>query len=380
VKHVFIIGSKGIPARYGGFETFVENLTARRQSPEIQYHVACLSGKANADKEFAHNGARCCNVYAPGVLGHAKSVLCDIRALRKVMRYIHEHKIEDAIVYVLACRMGLALVRYHKKLRELGATLWLNPDGHEWKRGKWNAAIQAYWKMSEKASVKSADLVICDSKAIQDYIQQEYDAFKPKTTFIAYGAELPTEKFDPDNSTYQTFLEKHGLKPDGYFLMVARYVPENNFRTAISEFLASRTDKKLLLICDKPKRHAEDPRIVWAGTVYDAELLRCVRAFASANIHGHEVGGTNPSLLEALALTPVNLLLDVPFNREVAEGAALYWNKDTGSLRALMERVCTMGRDEREALGEKSRRRIAEEYSWQKIVGEYEKLMVGVGK
>ena len=170
MKNVFIIGSKGIPAKYGGFETFVEKLTEQQKSKEIKYHVSCL---AEDTREFQHNGARCFNVKVPNI-GAAKAVYYDIAALKVCIKYIKENKVENPIIYILACRIGPFIGFYKRQLNKLGVSLFVNPDGHEWKRGKWNAAIRQYWKISERLMVKHADLLICDSVNIEKYIKDDY--------------------------------------------------------------------------------------------------------------------------------------------------------------------------------------------------------------
>ena len=128
--NIFIIGSKGIPAKYGGFETFVEVLTKKRKNRKLKYHVACLS---KDKKEFEYNSARCFNIKVPNI-GPAKAVYYDVVALKSSIKYIKENNIKNAIVYILACRIGPFIGHYKKILRKLGAKLYVNPDGHEWKR------------------------------------------------------------------------------------------------------------------------------------------------------------------------------------------------------------------------------------------------------
>ena len=153
-KQVFIIGSKGIPAQYGGFETFVEKLTEYQKDNAIQYYVACMNAEK---KRFVHNGAKCFNVAVPNI-GAAKAVYYDIAALKWCIGYIKKHHIKNAIIYVLACRIGPFIGHYKKQMDKLGIELYINPDGHEWLRAKWNGLIKKYWKISEKLMVKYADL------------------------------------------------------------------------------------------------------------------------------------------------------------------------------------------------------------------------------
>ena len=142
-KHVFIIGSNGIPANYGGFETFVENLTAHRINQNIKYHVACM-GEDN--KEFEYNNARCFNVKVPK-LGAAKPEYYDLMSLERTIKYIKKNKIQNATVYVLGTGVGLFIWIYKKRLHKLNAKLYVNPDGCEWKREKWNAILKKFFKV-----------------------------------------------------------------------------------------------------------------------------------------------------------------------------------------------------------------------------------------
>lgn len=384
MKNVFIIGSKGIPARYGGFETFVEKLTEQQVSKEIKYHVSCL---ANDTMEFEHNGARCFNVNVPNI-GAAKAVYYDIMSLRECIKYIKANNIKNSIVYILACRIGPFIGFYKRKLKRLGATLFVNPDGHEWKRGKWNVAIRQYWKASEKLMVKHADLLVCDSINIEKYIKEDYKQYNPKTTFIAYGADTEKSKLADDDSTLLNWYKEKGVKAKGYYLVVGRFVPENNYETMITEFMKSNTKKDFVLITNVEQNKFyeqlrektgfyKDSRIKFVGTVYDQELLKKIRENAYGYLHGHEVGGTNPSLLEALATTELNLLLDVGFNREVAESGAVYWDKKSGSLAELLNNLEVYEELAVTNYGSKAKKRIEEEYSWKRIIEDYEKIFIG---
>lgn len=380
---VFIIGSKGIPAKYGGFETFVEYLTAKKKSQDIKYHVACL---ADNNQEFEYNGSRCFNVQVPDV-GSARAVLFDLLSIRKCLNYIRLNNVKDPIVYILACRIGPFFSFYKKKLESLGAKVYVNPDGHEWKRSKWNAAIRRYWKLSESLMVKHADLLICDSKGIESYIQSEYKKYEPQTTFIAYGADVRPSILSDTDLTLTNWYSKNDIKKNNYYLIVGRFVQENNYELIIREFMKSDTKKDLVIISNVEEnqfyqdlllktKFDKDKRIKFVGTVYNQELLKKIREDAFAYFHGHEVGGTNPSLLEALASTKINLLLDVIFNKEVGADGAVYFSKDKGSLKNLIQEVESYTNEKIEKLGEKAKARIITDYSWDKIVNDYENLLL----
>ncbi len=380
-RNIFIIGSKGIPAKYGGFETFVENLTSKKVDKNIKYHVACMDKK---EIEFKYNDARCFTIKVPNI-GPAKAVYYDIMALRKSIRYIKENNIENAIVYILACRIGPFIGHYKKKLHKLGAKLYVNPDGHEWKRAKWNALIKKYWKLSERLMVKHADLLICDSLNIEKYIKEDYKKYNPKTTFIAYGADIIKSKLEDNDQKIIEWYTKKAVKPNEYYLVVGRFVPENNFATMIKEFMKSKSQKDLVLITnhegnkyykkiEEDLNFKEDKRIKFVGTVYDTELLKKIRENAYAYLHGHSVGGTNPSLIEALATTKLNLLYDVGFNREVAENGALYWDLEDMDLANLINECDKMDEDKIDVLNKLAIKRIQEQYTWEIIVNRYEEL------
>ncbi len=381
MQHIFIVGSKGIPGAYGGYETFVDKLTQYHQDhAQFKYHVACKDTKKG--EETYHN-ARCFHVKVPNI-GPAQAIWYDVAALQHCCDYIRKHRIEKPIVYILACRIGPFMAHFTRRIHALGGVVYVNPDGHEWLRAKWPAPVRKYWKISEQMMVKHADLMVCDSKNIESYIRQTYAAYSPATTFIAYGAETRRSQLaDNDEKLLGWYAEK-GLAPQEYYLVVGRFVPENNYETMIREFMASKTDKIFAIITNvndsfldelEQKLHFRaDPRIQFVGTVYDQELLMKLRENAYGYFHGHEVGGTNPSLLEALGCTDLNLLLDVGFNREVAEDAALYWTKEPGSLAALIEKADTLPPQDIAALGEKAKARIASAYSWQFITDEYARL------
>lgn len=191
VQHIFIVGSKGIPGNYGGYETFVDKLTEYHQNnPNLKYHVAC---KAKDTKTFEYHNADCFDVKVPSI-GPAQAIYYDVAALNQCVKYIRQHNIQHPIVYILACRIGPFAAHFQKVIHKLGGKLYINPDGHEWMRAKWSAPVRKYWKISEQLMTKHCDLLICDSKNIEKYIHDEYGKYNPKTTFIAYGAETRKSK------------------------------------------------------------------------------------------------------------------------------------------------------------------------------------------
>ncbi len=388
-QSVYIIGSKGIPAKYGGFETFVEKLTEYQKDSNIQYYVACMrenSAKSGiTDDQFEHNGAICFNIDVPNI-GPARAIAYDIAAVNKAIELAKKNKDEAPIFYILACRIGPFISGLKKKIRAIGGRLLVNPDGHEWLRAKWSLPVRKYWKFSEKLMVKHADLLVCDSKNIEKYIQEDYKQYQPKTTYIAYGTDTSPSSLKADDAIVRKWYQEKGVSENGYYLVVGRFVPENNYEAMIREFIKSKSKKDFVLITNVEQNKFydqllqetgfdKDPRIKFVGTVYDQELLKYIRENAFAYFHGHEVGGTNPSLLEALESTKLNLLLDVGFNREVGEDGALYWKKD--QLASVIDQAEQLDVQAIENLNQKSSKRISEAFTWEKIVTDYEKVFKG---
>ena len=396
VQHVFICGAKSI-GLYGGFETFVGKLAEySKDNSQIKLHIICkANGEGHMEEsrlpgaqrvsgtEFTYCGAHCVKLPVPHI-GHAAAVYYDWAAVRCCLDYCGKQKIAHPVIYVLSCRIGPLMGWMKKKIRRLGGALHVNPDGHEWMRGKWPAPVRRYLKLSERLTVRQADALICDSEKIQKYILEEYAAYHPRTFFILYGAEPGPSPLADDDPAWTEWAGKHGLQRNGYYLAVGRFVPENNYEAMIREFMRSRTARDFVLVTDGTgplRRKLEnrlncgaDKRIKFVGTVYDQALLKKIRENAFAYLHGHEVGGTNPSLLESMCATDLNLLLDVDFNREAGGNAALYWSKEPGSLAALIERAEEMTDEERNRLSELARKRVMERYSWQKIAGRYASL------
>jgi rhamnosyltransferase len=400
MQHVFLVGAKSLGA-YGGYETFVDKLTEYHEKHDkIKYYVAC---KKNGDgcmnpeekegvhiinhQEFIYHNAHCFQIKVPQKLGSAQAIYYDIAALQQCCRIIKKEKIEHPIVYIMACRIGPFMRHFYKKIHRLGGKVYLNPDGHEWMRAKWSFPIRKYWKVSEKMMVKYSDLVICDSINIEKYIHKQYDGRgikrkNPLTTFIAYGAETRKSVMTDDDEKLVEWYKEKGLTKKNYYLVVGRFVPENNYEIMIREFMKSKSKKDFAIITNVNDKFLEeleekvhfqkDKRIKFVGTVYGQELLKKIRENAYGYFHGHEVGGTNPSLLEAMGSTNLNLLLDVGFNREVAEDTALYWTKEEGNLADLIDQTDIMEAEKIAKFGVKAKERIRDAYSWKSICNRYE--------
>ena len=381
MKDIFIIGSRGLPAQYGGFETFVEKLISHKVSPAIRYHVACLSDESTGN-HFDYKGADCFTVNPPK-LGPARVIAYDMMAINYSLKLIKKEGIQSPIFYILGNTIGAFIVHFAKKIQSVGGILLVNPDGLEWKRAKWSKPVQSYLKYSEKEMTKYANLIISDNRGIETYIQNTYPW--ARTTFIAYGTDLSKTTLTAEDDPVRDWYQKWQTQEKDYYLILGRFVPENNYETAIREFMKSSTERDLVIICNHEGNayfdelrqitgFDKDKRVKFVGTVYDQDLLKYIRNQAFAYIHGHEVGGTNPGLLEALAQTDLNLIYNVDFNHQVAQETALYWNKEDGNLSQLIDSVD--GKVSFEDLGNAAKANMKENYTWEKIVGEYEELFL----
>lgn len=381
MRDIFIIGSRGLPAQYGGFETFVEKLVSHKVSPAIRYHVACLSGESTGN-HFDYKGADCFTVNPPK-LGPARVIAYDMMAINYSLKLIKKEGIQSPIFYILGNTIGAFIVYFAKKIQSVGGILLVNPDGLEWKRAKWSKPVQSYLKYSEKEMTKYANLIISDNRGIETYIQNTYPW--ARTTFIAYGTDLSKTTLTAEDAPVRDWYQKWQTQEKDYYLILGRFVPENNYETAIREFMKSSTERDLVIICNHEGNayfdelrqitgFDKDKRVKFVGTVYDQDLLKYIRNQAFAYIHGHEVGGTNPGLLEALAQTDLNLIYNVDFNHQVAQETALYWNKEDGNLSKLIDSVD--GQVSFEDLGDAAKANMKENYTWEKIVGEYEELFL----
>ncbi|HEM6346808.1 TPA: DUF1972 domain-containing protein [Streptococcus suis] len=381
MKHIFIIGSRGLPAQYGGFETFVEQLVSNQVSPTIRYHVACLSDSSH-HQHTDYKGADCFTINPPK-LGPARVIAYDMMAISYALDLVKAQQMERPIFYILGNTIGGFIAPFAKKIHSVGGTLFVNPDGLEWKRTKWSKPVQSYLKYAEKAMAKHADLLIADNEGIENYIQEAYPG--THTRFIAYGTDLSPTDYQSDSEAVLNFFGQWNVKEKEYYLIIGRFVPENNYLTAIKEFMASDTKRDLVIVAnyegsayfqklEEETDFSRDKRIKFVGTVYDTNLLKYLRNQCRAYIHGHEVGGTNPSLLEALAQTNENLVLGVDFNQKVALDGAHYWTKEPGNLSQLINQID----QEAEAfdMGQRAKNHMKNAYTWDKIVREYEELFL----
>jgi glycosyltransferase involved in cell wall biosynthesis len=359
MMHLAILGTRGIPANYGGFETFAEELSKRLVLRGHDVTVYCRSH--HVDRELTEY---------EGV--HLKT----LPTLK--------HKYLDTVVHTFFSAISAAPRRFDAVLicnaanspfipilTLTGTPVAVNVDGLERKRKKWNWLGRAYYRLGERTSVWFATEVITDARVIHDYYSSVYGA---ETTMIAYGAEV-VRRTDLDA------VAKYGVSPDGYFLYVSRLEPENNAAIVIEAFRKVLTDLKLVIVGDAPyaseykarlRSLAEgDPRIIFTGFVFGSDY-KSLQQNAYAYIHATEVGGTHPALIEAMGYGNCVLAYETPENVEVIGDAAMLF-KDGHELAEKLQKVA----DDR-SLVDRYRTRaqdhVRREYSWDSITDKYEEL------
>ncbi len=367
---VAIIGSRGIPNRYGGFEKFTEILSVALVEKGYKVFVSC----ENSGNELK-NYKGVCLFYFPlkqpksAVLRNLYELLYDVYSLFWASRHAD-------IVYMLGYSAGIFF--FIPKI--FGKKLFVNPDGLEWKRAKFNLLIKFLLKFNERLMTFWADEIIADSKAIKCYLDSKYNI---KSNFIPYGV------FKHQNVSWNKEKLPKMLKditPNDYWLVVSRLEPENNVHIILEAYLKSKTKKPLLVVgnysstkyevsiknmlIDKPK----DKKIIFTGGIYDLETLNMIRQNCFAYLHGHSVGGTNPSLLEAMVMKNIIIAHDDEFNREVCDDACLYF-KDSQQLKDKLDSIDSYYEDYLQ-MKELACVEVKKRYSWNKVFDQYESIFI----
>ena len=383
--NVFIIGLRGYTQNYGGWETLAHGMLDNWKDKTVNFYA--FEKVSNLEDEGIEvvNGITCIRLYVKNE-GNSAMMIYDAKATVYALKYIEKHNICNPIMYHLGVRIGPFLYAYRHRLKKAGIVLMENPAGLEWKRTKWNKFVQLYLAIAAYLMVKSTDYLICDSKGIRDYYEKHIKSKRPIKEYISYGS-YPAPKLEDQMPEKVTKYFNHWeIKTDNYFLILGRFIPENNYEMMIKGFMESKTTKQLVIVCNykteiqkfhdyiiKVTNYPSDSRIKMVGTMYDSEILNYLRQHASGYIHGHSVGGTNPGLLEAMSATDVNLLFDVVFNKEVGDNAAVYFN-NVETLAEMIDLISKMSLKERKILGQKAKKRMKDKYSWNFIVDEYQRI------
>ncbi len=357
---IALVGTRGIPASYGGFETFAEELATRLAARGRRVTVYCRTNNISYPSD-------------------------EYRGVRLVKLPTIPHKYFDTIAHTFLATLHL-LIRERPDValycngantiftilpRLAGVPAAINVDGLERHRKKWNALAKAWYAFSERLATLCPAAVVTDAQSVADYYRERHGQ---PSWFIPYGART-------EPVATREALDRFGLEPGRYWLYVSRLEPENNALLVVRAFERTRVPYKLVMVGDAPYaqdyirqvRTTRDPRIVFTGYVFGAGYHE-LQAHSFAYIHATEVGGTHPALVEAMGRGRCVLYLENAENTEVAGGAGLAFANDEASLAAAIERVAAMSEAERAAWGRRALERVRERYDWERITDRYEEL------
>jgi glycosyltransferase involved in cell wall biosynthesis len=356
---IALIGTRGVPANYGGFETCVEEVGKRLADKGHEITVYCRKSYYDKGQDYYLCMKRVClpNLKNKSLDTMSHSFLSAWHAL-----------FQNFDVYMV---FNAANSPFVSPLKIFGKTLAINTDGLEWKRSKWGFGGRSFYKISEKIACLIANRIVTDSKGMKNYYQKRYNAV---STEIAYGAPIQSCEH-PDK------LRDMGLEPGKYFLQITRFEPENFPLLTVKAFKKLNTDKKLILVGGNPypndytkaiEEEASD-NVLLPGFIYELEILREIWCNCYAYIHGNSVGGTNPALLQTMASGCFTISINIQFNKDVLADCGIYYENHEDSLAEKMK--WALGNEDKlDAYGRKAQQRILEKYNWDKVADQYEEL------
>lgn len=362
---IAILGARGIPACYSGYDTLVEELSLGLvESHSTEVLVYCRGSYYKDQPAFLH-GIRL--VYLPAPAG--------VKALESLVHSflssLHVLTQKTDVVYFL----DPANAPFCVLLRCFGKRVVIHTDGLGWKRRKWGPLARRYYKIVEWVCARCASTLVTDNPAMQEYYRDEYGA---ETLFISYGA---ANRHGVDTTIYAEF----GLTPKQYLLIVARLEPENNTDLVIAQYTKSGVTMPLVVVGDAPYgphymdrlRELANAEVLFPGRINDQSKLNALYRGAYLYIHGHEVGGTNPSLLRAMDAGVAPIVLNVPFNTSVVDGSGVVFEKDNDSLAGILKHLVAHAAEVQQ-IGERASLRAVKDYSWDTVVAKHYDIFVNL--
>ena len=353
-KRVAVIGTVGVPAKYGGFETLVENIIGENASESVEYTVFC-SGKSYQERNTSYKGAvlKYVNLKANGIQSTPYDIVSMLRT---------SNKYDVALVLGVSGCIFLPVFRLFFKKK-----LIVNIDGLEHRREKWGRLAKWFLLKSEAMAVRYADVIIADNKGIQDYVAETYHK---ASALIAYGGDHVEREVD--DAKQAEILKQYGVSPNGYAISVCRIEPENNCHVILEAF--SKSQMPLVYIGNWERseygmalkeKYSQCPNIDIHRPEYDLDTLYALRSHAAVYVHGHSAGGTNPSLVEAMFFGKPIAAFDVVYNRAATDGKAYYFRNSDGLANLLKQTDLN---------GEMMKTIAKERYTWKRIAAQYEAL------
>lgn len=364
---IAILGTRGIPNNYGGFEQFAQYISVGLTKKG--HEVTVYNPHFHPYQEDTFNNVTIRRCYSPEhIMGASANFIYDYLCLKDALEQNFD------IIYEAGYHSNAPsyyLMKGRKK-----PILITNMDGLEWKRSKWNFVTRQFIKYLEKLAVKKSPYIIADNIGIQMYYKDKYNI---EPFLIEYGADK-VESFDPKD------LQPLALTPQNYYLLISRLEPENNIEMILNGYIASKSKFPFIVIGnDKTKYGNElalkysDTGVRFIGSIYDISILNNLRHFSLAYFHGHTVGGTNPSLLEAMASRCVIVAHNNIFNKSVLNGGGIYF-KTEKDITAIINKNSFNNKEYRESLINTNLREVLLKYNWSTIIDQHEELFIKIMK
>jgi glycosyltransferase involved in cell wall biosynthesis len=358
---IAILGTRGIPNLYGGFEQLAEKLSVGLVRKG--HAVTVYNSHTHPFKEKSFNGVEIIKCYDPeNKIGTAGQFIYDWNCIRDARK-----RGFDILLFLGYTSSSVWGKFYPKKPIVIS-----NMDGLEWKRSKYSKPVRLFLKYAEKLAVKYSDFFIADSLAIQTYLERKYIIFESR--YIAYGATIFEE-------TNEAILQQYNISPQNYCMLIARIEPENNIEMILDGFHSSDSTKKFIVIGNTNNSFGEriynkfkaDERIIFLEGIYDTRITNTLKANCSLYFHGHSVGGTNPSLLEAMASNALIAAHENDFNKEVLNDDGYYFTT-ANDVKHLVEQTARGVVEEKMILN--NLHKIRDKYNWQNIIDQYENFII----
>jgi len=351
---IAILGTRGIPNQYGGFEQFAEHLSVGLIHKG--HEVFVYNSHNHLYKECTWNGVNIVHCYDPEYLiGTIGQFIYDFNCILNSRKHDFE----------IILQLGYTSSSIWNFLFKKRSMLVTNMDGLEWKRSKFSTYAQRFLKYAESLAVKYSDYFISDSLGIQQYLEDKYDI---KSTYIPYGAELMDE-LDLD------IFEKYNIKKYKYDILIARMEPENNIEMILTGYLDSKKERDLVVVGNLTTKFGKyisekynDSSIKYLGFISGVTELNTLRNYSNVYFHGHSVGGTNPSLLEAMASNSLICAHDNVFNKSILDENGYYF-KSSSDVTEIIKNISKNEKEQNKL--NSNRKKIKTIYSWEKIVNSY---------
>jgi glycosyltransferase involved in cell wall biosynthesis len=371
---IAFVSVRGIPNYYGGFEQFAEYISVGLV--KRGHEVTVYSPHFHPYKGDNYKGVRIKHIYSPEMwMGSSVgSFFYDFLSLRNALK-----KENFDIIYEAGYTSIIPAYLWFNVKNIKYPIFTTNMDGLEYKRTKFNKWVRKFVFWEERMAVKHSHYLIADNMGIQDYYKEKYGK---ESKFLAYGADIHDD-YDVE------VLKEFGLESNGYYLLVARLEPENNISMVIEGYLASKENRRRPLVVvgktntsygkELVAEYGKESGVRFVGGIYDFKKLNSIRHFSFTYFHGHSVGGTNPSLLEAMASGCFILAHDNIFNRAVLKENALYY-EDSRAVTALLDSIDSYSKNQKKAFITNNLEEISQEYSWEKLVDKHEAYFKGLLK